>query len=211
MPGRWGRRPRTRVDFRAADAGGPAAFERRLKRERAAAVAVVRTIREMVAAGKAVSPPAAEWVTVGVAELLSEAFREVADRSRIQARALAECALEVASRLDESYPPEERALALTIAWMDLATADLRDGAARAALKCLDEAEEALRAQPDPDPQRAAIHISRASVLHAVGRDREARICVERARVAFEELGNPGGIAECRMILAMIDGRDNTKP
>ncbi len=171
-----------------------------------AADAVVRRICEMVAAGEAVSPPSPEWVTAGVADALSDAFSEALDHSRIQARALAECELAVASRLDASYPADVRASALTLAWMNLATADLNDAAPRAALKCVEQAEEALRGHPNPGPDRATVDVARATVLHTLGRDHEARQYAERARAVYEEFGNRDGSAECREILAMLDGR-----
>lgn len=177
-----------------------------MTRERAAAVAIVRTIREMVEAGKAISPPAPEWVTAGVAEELGEAFGEVADRSRRQARAIAECELAIANQLDDSYPEEVRIAALAIAWTNLGTTDLLDGAPRAALRCLEEADRALGEHPDTAPLRASVDLSRASVLHTLGRAQEARMFVERARAAFEEFRNPRGLAQCREILALIEGR-----
>ena len=198
--GRWGRRPRTRHD------SPEDAFERRLTRERAAAVGIVRTIREMLDAGKAISPPAPEWVTAGVAEELHLAFGEVSDRSRLQGRAIAECQLDVASQLDDSYPADVRASTLAIAWTNVATTDLQSAAPRAALKCLEEADAALDGHPEPELLRALVDVTRASVLHTLNRDEEARRFVERAQAIFEELDHPDGLAECREILARIGRR-----
>lgn len=198
--GRWGRRDR-RHHHSPEDA-----IERRLNAERAAAAAIVRTIREMLDAGKAISPPAPEWITAGVAEELSHTFDEVSERSRLQARALAECALDVATQLDGSYPADVRASRLAVAWMNVATADLQAAAPRGALKCLDEADRALGSHPDPEPLRAILDVTRASVLLNIGRDQEARKFVERARAAFEESGNEGGLAECRELMAKIERR-----
>lgn len=204
MTGRWTRRRRTH--------GRPHedAFERRLTAERDAAVGIVRTIRELLEAGKAISPPAPEWVTAGVAEELGQAFGEVSDLSRRQARAIAECELAIATQLDDSYPAETRIAALAVAWTNLATADLLDAAPRAALKCLDEADRALGDDPDVAPLRASVDVSRASVLHTVGRDDEARKFIERARAAFEESGDRSGLAQCREILAMIERPDRPR-
>jgi tetratricopeptide (TPR) repeat protein len=204
MTGRWTRRRRTRGHAHEDP------FDRRLTAERAAAVGIVRTIRELLEAGKAISPPAPEWVTVGVAEELAEAFGEVSDSSRRQARAIAECELAIATQLDDSYPPEARSAALAVAWTNLGTADLLDGAPRAALKCLDEADRALGHNPETASLHGSVDLSRASVLHAVGRNGEARKLVERAQAAFEEAGHRSGVAQCRELLAMIEGRDRPR-
>jgi hypothetical protein len=195
--GRWGRRDRRHRD--SADD----AIERRLNAERTAAVAIVRTIRELLDAGKAISPPAPEWVTAGVAEELSHAFNEVPEGSRLQAQALAECQLAVASRLDDSYPADVRASSLAIAWTNVATADLLSAAPRAALKSLDEADAALDGHPEPELLRAVVDVSRAPVLNTLGRDEEARKLVERAREVFERWGHEDGLVQCAEILAMI--------
>lgn len=174
--------------WRARNPAKAAEFTRtaeRLQQERAAAVPVVRILRRMVAARMSSSVPA-EWVTVGVAEKLSDAFREMLPHAPEQARALAECAVGVAGRLDGSYPEIIRAAALAQAWTDLATADCRNGDPETALQSLDRADAALRGHPALGHDQAVVRMTRATALHALGRGDEAlaRECaavVRRAR------------------------------
>jgi hypothetical protein len=202
---------------RAANPAKAAEFTRtaeRLQRERAAAVPVVRMIRRMVAARISFSVPP-EWVTAGVAEKLSDAVREVLPDAPGQGRALAECAVAVAGRLDGSYPGIIRAATLAHAWAAVAAADCRDGHPETALPSLDRADEALRGQRGLGHDQAIVDMVRAAALHALGRGKEAAAVLEGARRSFEEHGDTRRIGECaRLRAAIVSGlrtRGRTPP
>lgn len=211
MGGRWNRRRRVGLDFavlwRARDAAKAAELARaaeRLKQERAAAVAVVRTIRRMVAAGVAVDLPA-EWITAGLAEKLSEACSEIVGHAPAHARTLAEYELEVANRLDaSSYPRRARAAAVACAWTDLAVAHCQGGDPGAALVAFDRADEALREGRGTAHDRAVVDVARATTLHALGRHAEALALLEAARLLFADFGDDRRAAECERLKRVLE-------
>ncbi|HEY0157435.1 MAG TPA: tetratricopeptide repeat protein [Thermoanaerobaculia bacterium] len=176
-----------------------AKFEARFATERELAAPYVETIRH--------DPPSAPppgWITLGFAYELCGAAHEASTPA--ESAALAQLAIGVAERLDDSYPRVARRHILARAWKELAHAHRTRGKHADALAALDRANAAIGDEAALGWDETVVTLCRATTLSNLHRHEEALRLVGEARAAFEQLGDRRLVIQCELQYGTIADR-----
>lgn len=177
----------------------------RLERERAAARPIVEMVRRNAAAYVGREVPE-EWRTAGMVEQLTSAAREMVQQIPAESAVLSTLAAEIAADLDTTYPGVLRSQLLAGALKELANAHRFRSEYESALRAIDRADEALADHPALTYNRAVLALARGTTLRDLERLPEALELVHSATRVFREHGDEGRVAQCSMLVGMIEHR-----